>query len=74
MGIQQILAELDAEITRLELAKSLLTGETAKRKPRRLKTATAASPKKQRNLTPEGRARIAAAVKARWARQKKAAK
>ena len=27
-----------------------------------------------RNLTPEGRARIAAAVKARWAKQRKAAK
>ena len=44
-------------------------------------TATAAAPapvakpkkRKKRNLTPEGRARIAAAVKARWAREKKAA-
>ena len=30
--------------------------------------------KKKRNLSPEGRARIAAAAKARWATQKKSAK
>jgi hypothetical protein len=36
--------------------------------------AVTAKPVKKRNLSPEGRARIAAAVKARWAAQKKAAK
>jgi hypothetical protein len=69
--LQSILAELDAEISRLQQAKALLTGETVKRSPGRPKSTTA---KKKRNLTPEGRARIAAAVKARWAKQKKAAK
>jgi hypothetical protein len=37
------------------------------------KPAKAAKKKAKRNISPEGRARIAAAVKARWAKQKKAA-
>ena len=74
MGINQILAELDAEISRLQQAKALLAGDTVKRKPGRPKGTTAPVPKKKRNLSPEGRARIAAAVKARWAKQKKLAK
>jgi hypothetical protein len=74
MEMKQILAELDAEIALLQQAKALLSGETIKRAPGRPKGSTAAVPKKKRNLSPEGRARIAAAVKARWARQKKASK
>jgi hypothetical protein len=74
MGTKQIIAELDAEIARLEQAKSLLTGETVKRKPGRPKADPSLPQKKKRNLSPEGRARIAAAVKARWAKQKKAGK
>ena len=74
MGINLILAELDAEIARLQQAKALLTGETVKRTPGRPKGSTVPVAMKKRNLSPEGRARIAAAVKARWARQKKAAK
>ena len=50
-----------------------------KRKPGRPKataTLTTATPvaKKKRNLSPEGRKRIAEAVRRRWANQKKAAK
>ena len=76
MGINQILAELDAEIARLQQAKALLAGETVKRGPGRPKATAApvSAQKKKRNLSPEGRARIAAAVRARWAKQKKAAK
>jgi hypothetical protein len=83
MGIKQIIAELDAEIARLQQAKTLLSGATtapiAKQSPGRPKSAPASAAattpaKKKRNLSPEGRARIAAAVKARWAKQKKAAK
>jgi hypothetical protein len=78
MDIKKILAELDAEIARLQQAKALLSGEPVKRSPGRPKatstTTVAPTKKKKRNLTPEGRARIAAAVKARWAKQKKAAK
>jgi hypothetical protein len=83
MEIKQILAALDTEIARLHHAKALLSGGTtapsAKRGPGRPKSTSApvVAPKpakKKRNLSPEGRARIAAAVKARWAKQKKAAK
>jgi len=73
MGIKQILAELDAEIAHLQQAKALLTGETVKRGPDRPKASPAPTKKKKRNLTPEGRARIAAAVKAHWAKAKKKA-
>jgi len=72
MAIKQILAELDAEIARLHQARALLNGSEAKRGPGRPKGA-ASTAKKKRNLSPEGRARIAAAVKARWAKQKKIA-
>jgi hypothetical protein len=68
-----ILALIDAEIASLQCARALIAAAgaaTAKRGPGRPK----GTGKKKRNLTPEGRARIAAAVKARWARQKKAAK
>lgn len=78
MEIKKILAELDVEIARLQQAKALLFGEPVKRSPGRPKATPASTvaptKKKKRNLTPEGRARIAAAVKARWARQKKAGK
>jgi hypothetical protein len=72
MEMKQILTELDAEIARLQQAKALLAGETVKRGPGRPKAAPA--PTKKRKMSPEGRARIVAAVKARWAKQKKAAK
>ena len=76
MAIKDLLAEIDAEIARLEQARSLLAsnGEPEIRRGRPKKTLEAAATvkptKKKRNLTPEGRARIAAAVKRRWAAQK----
>ena len=72
MDITQIIAEIDAELTRLKQARALLNGTEVKRGPGRPKANDEApSPKKKkRNLTPEGRARIAAAVKARWAKQR----
>jgi hypothetical protein len=78
METKQILAALDVEIARLQQARALLSGEHVKRSPGKPKATPAPTvvptKKKRRNLTPEGRARIAAAVKARWAKQKKAAK
>jgi hypothetical protein len=77
MTIQSILAQLDADIARLVQAKAILSGSTTitgqRGRPRKDAAPTPAKPakKKKRNLSPEGRARIAAAVKARWARQKK---
>lgn len=72
MELSSILAELDAEIARLQQAKALLTDTPVKRGPGR-PPAVAAAPKKKRNLSPEGRARIAEAVKRRWANAKKRA-
>jgi hypothetical protein len=73
--VKEILLEIDAEISRLQQARALLSGDTAKRRgPGRKKAvvASAAAPKK-RKLTPEGRKRIAEAMKRRWAERKKQA-
>jgi len=71
MDRNSIIATIEAEIATLQRARASLTGSPQKRGPGRPPgTAT----KKKRNLSPERRARIAAAVKARWAKQKKAAK
>lgn len=71
MNLQAILNELNAEIARLQAAKAILSGEQIKHKPGRPAAVASAPKKKARNISPEGRARIAAAVKARWAKQKK---
>ena len=74
MGVSEILAQIDREIAQLEQARALLVGEA---EPALKKVAAGSSAKKtvkkKRNLTPEGRKRIAEAVKRRWAEQKKAA-
>lgn len=74
MSIKQIIAELDIEIARLEQAKNILAGATVKRGPGRPKLSTDTGVKKKRKISAEGRARIVAAVKARWAKAKKASK
>jgi hypothetical protein len=67
-----ILAAIDAEIAQLQHARALIIGAGAgKRKPGR---PVGTGKKKKRKLTPEGRRRIAEAVKRRWAAQKAAAK
>ncbi len=79
MNFAKILSEIDQEIARLEQAKALLTGgATAKRRvgrPAATASTTPKSPagKKKRNISPEGRKRIAEAVKKRWERQRKTA-
>jgi hypothetical protein len=72
MSTANIINLIDAEIAQLQQARTLIGGPQIKPKPGR--PVGTGKKKKKRNLTPEGRARIAAAVKARWARQKKAAK
>jgi hypothetical protein len=62
------------EIARLQQAKSLLSGTSENRKAGRPKGSTTPIATKKRKMSPEGRARIVAAVKARWAKAKKAAK
>jgi hypothetical protein len=67
METADILAALDEEIRRLQQAKTILTDHS--------KTATSSrSLRKKRHLSPEARAKIAAAQKARWAKAKKATK
>lgn len=66
MTTTKIIAAIDAEIARLEQAKMLLNGVSSGAvKPAR---------KVKRILSPEARARIAAAQKKRWAKQKKTGK
>jgi len=71
-----ILALIDAEISQLQQARALIAG-AGKRGPGRPAKSVAVpttKAKKKRNLSPEGRARIAEAVRRRWAAQKKVAK
>lgn len=79
MALKEVLAHIDAEIARLQQAKSLLASVDASvapaiRKGRPKKDTSSPAPtktvKKKRNLSPEGRARIAEAVRRRWAAQK----
>jgi hypothetical protein len=80
MKTTEILSLIDAEIAKLQQARALIVGssaDTGTRKPARPKSTAAPAPiakKKKRNLSPEGRARIAEAVRRRWAAQKKAVK
>jgi hypothetical protein len=79
MDTKEIIAQIDSEIARLQDAKSILSDRTttptikAKRGPE-AKTAPTPTTAKRRILSPEARARIAAAQKARWAKVRKAAK
>lgn len=73
MGVSEILAQLDREIAQLQQARMLLSGAAASKAGKAAAQTTKKTGKKKRNLTPEGRKRIAEAVKRRWAEQKKAA-
>jgi hypothetical protein len=82
MDVSTIIAEIDAKIASLQQARSVLLGlddATVSLKPRRgrpkgsanvAKTAKPAT--RKRNLSPEGRKRIADAMKRRWADRRKA--
>ena len=65
MELKDILAELDQEIARLQQARTLLGGEVAKKRTAKKKTAVVKPAPKKRKLTPEGRKRIAEAMKRR---------
>jgi hypothetical protein len=71
MGVSEILLQIDREIAQLQRARALLSG-ASNGKVRIARTGKSVT-KKKRNLTPEGRKRIADAVKRRWAEQKKRA-
>lgn len=69
MGVSEILAQIDREIAQLQKARALLNGGGGGKRSAGGKRVA----RKKRNLTPEGRKRIAEAVKRRWAEQRKAA-
>jgi hypothetical protein len=72
MGITQILASIDYQIAQLKRARTLLGGAHGQNGAR-LPARVGPVKRKKRNLTPEGRKRIAEAVKRRWEAQRKAA-
>jgi hypothetical protein len=76
VGVSDILAQIDREIAQLQQARALLSGGAVvatKNKKEKVAAPAKKAAKKKRNLTPEGRKRIAEAVKRRWETQKKAA-
>lgn len=68
MGVNEILSQIDREIAQLKQARALLGGASTHQLDRH--TTSILRTRKKRNLTPEGRKRIAEAVRRRWARQK----
>ncbi|MGA2351353.1 MAG: hypothetical protein ABSF70_13040 [Terracidiphilus sp.] len=86
MGIDNVISEIDGEITKLHQARALLTGAAspaAKKRGRPAKAAGAAgavkavakpAKKTKRTLSPEARKAIADAQRKRWAKLKRAAK
>ena len=82
MDVTKIVAEIDAKIASLQQARTVLVGlddeNPVETKPRRgrprgsVNAATAAKPAvRKRSLSPEGRKRIAEAMKRRWAERRK---
>lgn len=76
MAFNRVLQEIDAEISRLQQARALLSGEPAGRRPGRPKAsssqgAAGKTRRRKRRLSPEGRKRIAEAMRRRWAERRK---
>jgi topoisomerase IA-like protein len=67
MSLAELVSTLDSEIATLQQVRSLLAGQNGDAQPGR-------KARKKRTMSAEGRARIAAAQRARWAKQKRAAK
>ena len=77
MAVSTIIAEIDAQIAKLQQARALLIGtlpQTSGRgRPKGSKNVVAAVSVKttKRKLSPEGRKRIADAMKKRWAERRR---
>jgi topoisomerase IA-like protein len=67
MTLTDLVSSVDSEIAVLQQVRALLAGQDGHVRRGR-------KPGKKRTMSAEGRARIAAAQRARWAKQKKAAK
>ena len=77
MGINEIIAALDDELSRLQQVRNLLAGTHGSVTHAATSFAFGANqrkPRKRRHLSGEARERIAVAQRKRWAAQKKAAK
>jgi hypothetical protein len=77
MNTEEILSHIDAEISRLTEARDLIAGSATTKVSRSPRKSGLAAPKPRamrtkRVISPEGRARIAAAQKLRWSKQKRA--
>lgn len=75
MDVSRMISEIDAEISRLQQARSALTGiaasgTVAPRRGRPKGSLNKSTTKRKRNLSPEGRKRIAEAMKRRWAERR----
>lgn len=79
MEVTRILAEIDSQIAKLQQARDLLSDPVKKAgrgRPKGSKNHVVASPvaevaPRKRKLSPEGRKRIADAMKKRWADRRK---
>jgi len=78
--VSRIIAEIDAQISKLQQARAVLAGTTApavrtgRGRPKGSKNAASVAPAtapRKRKLSPEGRKRIADAMKKRWAERRK---
>ena len=72
MEVDRIIAEIDAQIVKLQQARQLLAGTVTRdgATPKRAKVKVKAT---SRKLSPEGRKRISEAMKRRWATRRKSA-
>ena len=78
MDTKEIIVQIDTEIARLQQVRGILSGTTTTKaklgRPKKASLALAAPIAAKRILSPEARAKIAAAQKARWAKARKAKK
>jgi len=74
MNTEEILSQIDVEISKLKQARALLGGVTPVNVPAAAKEAKVAAktPKKRKKFSAETKAKMAAAQKARWAAKRKA--
>jgi hypothetical protein len=72
MDLKTILDQIDSQIAALQQAKALLTdAPTSKKVGRPAKAASSIAKRTRKPLSAEGKARIAAAQKKRWAKARK---
>lgn len=77
MEVSRIIAEIDAQISKLQQARALLAGTSApagRGRPKGSKNAASATPStkpRKRKLSAKGRKSISDAMKKRWAERRK---